>query len=349
MATIKEIAALAEVSATTVSNVIHGNTKKVSPEKFKKVQKILDEIHFAPNLAASMLAHNTSHIVGIILNYDARDDDLAIQDPYVSAIIGTLEQNLQKNGYYTMLYSNDDFSKWIKLISTWNMAGLILLGVSGQKAELVKKSAHVPVVFIDSYLSDEEKDEKSDGGKTFYNVGLEDLYGGFLMTEYLIECGHHRIAFLADNPQPSGVDAFRLLGFQKALHQHEIKVGADGESDFVPLSKNKGERLKIVEKLIAEKRFSALFFASDFYASESIQNLEKKGHSIPDEVSVVGFDNNSYAEFSNPGLTTVNQDIFEKGKAAVNLIVSLIRGENVEECNIRLPVKLVIRDSVKKI
>ncbi|WP_027727983.1 LacI family DNA-binding transcriptional regulator [Treponema sp. C6A8] len=349
MATIKEIAALAGVSPTTVSNVIHGNTKKVSPEKYKKVQKILDEIHFAPNLAASMLAHNTSHIVGIILNYDARDDDLAIQDPYVSAIIGTLEQNLQKNGYYTMLYSNDDFSKWIKLISTWNMAGLILLGVSGHKAELVRQSANVPVVFIDSYLSDEEKDEKSDGGKSFFNVGLEDLYGGFLMTEYLIECGHRKIAFLADNTQPSGVDAFRLIGLKNSLLKHGISFGPDGDCDFVPITKNKEKRLQIVEKLISQKRFTALFFASDFYASEAVQNLEKKGHSIPDEVSVVGFDNNSYAEFSNPGLTTVNQDIFEKGKSAVSLLVSLIRGESVQECNVRLPVKLVIRDSVKKI
>lgn len=340
MATIKEIARLAGVSATTVSNVIHGNKGKVSAEKFAKVEKILNDLHFAPNLAAAMLAHNTTHIVGIILNYDKRDGNTVLQDPYASAIVGAIQQELQKYGYYTMLYSSTNYNEWFRLISTWNMAGLIVLGISQEKVEQVRLQSQVPLVFIDSYLSNKEEDEKKDLNKTFYNVGLDDLDGAKKMTEFLISKGHKNIAYLADREEPQGVDAFRLLGFKKAMNEKNLP------GEYIFLGRNKSDREKIILNLMKEKKFTALFFASDYYACDAIHFLALNNYKVPEDISIAGFDDNQYARLSLPELTTVHQDVYEKGSAAVQLLMSLLKKENIAVTNIRLKTSIIERKSV---
>lgn len=341
MATIKEIAKLAGVGPTTVSNVIHGNKSKVSEETFAKVQKIIDDLHFAPNLAAAMLAHNTTHIVGIVLNFEPRDGIPPLQDPYISALVGAIEHELQQFGYYAMLYSSIDYEKWIKLISTWNMAGLIVLGVSKEKCRQLREKSKVPVVFIDSYLSDNEKDEKNDDNKTFYNIGLDDLEGTCLMTEYLIKKGHKKIAFLADREEPRGVDAFRLIGFKKVMETHGLK------GEYICITRDKAERERIILNLVSKKQFTALSFASDFYASEAIHLLLSHNFKLPDDVSITGFDDNRFSQISIPEITTIHQNVVQKGNEAVKLLLKLLKKEEIEVSNIRLGVSLVERNSVR--
>ena len=126
MITIKEIAAQLDVSTTTVSNVIHGKTKEVSPETIKKVQKFLEEVEYVPNISARNLAQNESKIIGVVLKSRPDRYISLLQDPFVCEMISGLEDAIRSAGYYMMVYISDDIAEIISHISTWNADGLIL-------------------------------------------------------------------------------------------------------------------------------------------------------------------------------------------------------------------------------
>ena len=126
MITIKEISRQLGLSTTTVSNVIHGKIKEVSPETIEKVRRYLDEVEYVPNISARNLAQNQSKIIGLVLK--TREDrymDL-LMDPFVSEMLVGIEKEVRKAGYYMMLYMSDDIAEIIGHASTWNVDGLLL-------------------------------------------------------------------------------------------------------------------------------------------------------------------------------------------------------------------------------
>ena len=340
MITIKDIAELAGVSPTTVSNVLHGRTEKMSPETLEKVKKVIKEQNYVSNMAGRLLANYGSRIIGVIMTYERRNDINAIQNPFYSEIVGALEKNIRKEGYYMMLYTSGSTEESIQMALSWNVEGLIILGCPPQDCRKLREQLNKPVVFVDTYF---ENDPDS-----YDNVGLSDYEGGYLMTEYLINMGHRRIAFLADEKHPVGVDCERLHGYRDALRDAGI---TPEERDYIPLPFRILERERFVRSLCAGRirEYSALFFASDFYAIDAVNILFSEGISVPEDISVVGFDDNIFAVECRPRLTTVRQNISDKAIYAVKKVMDLIAGVPTAERNIRLPVELVIRDSVKAI
>ena len=339
MATIKEIAVKTGVSATTVSNVLHGRTAKVSAAKLKKVQSAIEAEKYTPNMGAALLAHSVSHIIGVIVYMDPRSDETVFEDPFTGAMIGALERKIRESGYYMMLYAAREPQEIFKLIQNWKLDGLLLFWVPTEICSVVRKKTDVPLVFIDCYFDDD--------GLVYHNIGLDDRQGTYQMTWYLREMGHTAIAFLADRKDPVGGDRDRLEGFMQALADSGIK---NPEKHFVPLSKDCAERTAVYNFLCAdEKPFTALFFSADYYAAEALAYFQKKGLRIPEDLSIAGFDDNIYAQVVNPSLTTVYQDVFRRGCAAVDMLVKLMKKQPVEENNIRFPVRLILRDSVARI
>ena len=104
MITIKDMAEIAGVSPTTVANVLHGRTKKMSKETLKKVQDVIDQSHYVSNMGARVLANYGSRIIGVIMNYDRRAENNAMADPFYGTIVGALEKEIREHGYYMMLY-----------------------------------------------------------------------------------------------------------------------------------------------------------------------------------------------------------------------------------------------------
>lgn len=337
MITIKDMAEKAGVSPTTVSNVLHGRNGKMSPETLKKVQQVIEESKYVSNMGARLLANYGSRLIGVIVTYDRTRDQSAVQDPFYSEIIGALEQEIRKNDYFMLLYTSANVDESVRMASAWNVEGLIVLGCPPEDCPKFRERTNTSIVFIDSYFKDNKYD--------YYNVGLDDFGGGYEMTSHLIRRGHRRIAFLADSEQPVGVDHERLKGYKQALAEAGIPFR---ERDFIPLHFKKVIRHTQLTEFAQErlKDYTALFFASDFYASDAINTFFSVGLSIPEDISVAGFDDNIFAWHCRPALTTVQQKVADKAYHAVKLMLQIIGGEERAGKNIHLPVKLIVRQSV---
>ncbi len=336
MATIKQIARLAGVSPTTVSNVLHGNTGKVSPATLEKVSAILKEEKYAPNMGAIILAHSASRIIGVIMFMAARSDETVLEDPFTSTILGVIEEEIRASGYFMMIHTTADLDEVFALAATWKLDGLILLWVPGEACSTIRKSIETPVVFIDCYFEDD--------GQSYHNIGLEDRRGAYEMGRYLVSMGHERIAFLASTQDFPGNDHVRFSGFRQAMDEAGLSAG---DENFLSLSRNREERQELYRRLIADPMpFTALFFSADYYAADAINFFRDRGLEVPRRLSVAGFDDNIFARLVSPRLTTVHQDVAQKGRCAVSLLMKIIKDEPVPEANVRLPVRLVVRDSV---
>lgn len=336
MATIKQIARMAGVSPTTVSNVLHGNTAKVSPATLEKVRAILREEKYAPNMGAIILARSASRIVGVIMFMEPRSDETVLEDPFVATILGAIEEEIRRAGYFMMLHTTTDEDEVLRLAETWKLDGLVLFWVPDAICGIIRRSIDTPVVFVDCYFSDD--------GLRYHNIGLDDEAGGYEMARHLLSMGHGRIAFLANGPDFPCPDRARFAGCVRAFRERGLALGDDA---FMPLPKDRGRRLAIYERLGAAPRpCSALFFSSDYHAAEAMSHLQDLGVEIPGELSIAGFDDDILSRVVRPRLTTVHQDVLLKGRGAVAMLMRLMKGEEVDPPALRFPVRLVVRDSV---
>lgn len=336
MITIKEIAKQLNMSTTTVSNVIHGKTSEVSDDTKKKVQEFLDKVDYVPNISARNLAQNESKIIGFALKARADKYENLIMDPFVSELIGGVEEAIRNAGYFMMLYISSDTTEIMRHVSTWNVDGLILFGMIGDDGIRVSEKYKKPIVCIDTY--------SIEGLKHFTNVGLDDEQGTYNITNYLITQGHKKIAFLSDNM--TGVDLARLNGYKKALSDAGLKYKSSNFLKIRPKTEDIEESLEEICKRV--KEFTAIVCVSDLYAVTLMAALADRGISVPDDISIVGFDDNMLAKYHRPALTTVHQDVKQKGVTAADTLLKQLTGQKTPN-QIQLPTKLIIRDTVKKV
>lgn len=340
MSTIKEIAKLAGVSPTTVANVLHGNTGKVSPATHKKVQAILKKENYAPNMGAIILAHSNSRIIGIIMFMKPqRDDETVLEDPFSSAILGAMEQEIHKNGYFVMLHTTCDENEVLRLSKAWKLDGLILVWAPDTICRIISGSIDTPLVYIDCYFTDTEH--------VYHNIGLQDRRGGYEVTRYLLAMGHTDIMFLANNPLFSGGDPARFGGCQDAFQEQGLNLSLNS---YMALPRARRDREVLYKRLgSADSPYTALVFSADYFAAEAVSFLQECSIDVPGQISVTGFDDNILSRLVRPRLTTVHQDPGEKGRLAISMLMKLIRNEPVGETNVLLPIHLEIRDSVRRL
>lgn len=335
--TIKDIADEMGVSTATVSNVIHGKTKKISDRTVAKVQEKLQESGYIPNMAAVLLAQNSSRIVCVVVSDHERYEGRMLEDPFVSRMINTISKELNKCGYFMMIREERNIQKIVEYASMWNMAGLILMGYCAVDYENLRAKMHIPFVVVDSY---------EDNVKSYIDIGIDNIDGGYQAGRYLIENGHKRILYFADNKEDC--DLFRYEGLQKAKAEEKI---SDEWDDFYLVSIEKEKRFSDFKKMlcyIQKNQVTAVFAASDQYALEWMYFLHQKGIRIPEDISVVGFDDIPLASLVYPALTTVSQNIDTRAKAAVEMLHGLVEGREIGGSRL-LKTKLVKRESVADI
>ena len=337
-ATIKEIAERAGVSTTTVSNVIHGKTKKVSPATIQKIEGLIREMGYVQKMGLRVLNKESSQLIAVVINYHKDFRDSILGDPFYGKLIGFIEEYVRKMGYYLIFYSAKDVEDIFRMVMGWDVDGVIALSFSRRNCEKIYQLIQKPIVSVDAYGELEEGQ-----GNHVVNIGLDDESGGYMMTKYLLECGYEHIKVCAG--RDSGVDHLRYLGAQRAVDEL-----ADGRQklQFVALGMNYAKRRDSYAWLMQRRKpKTALFLLSDVYALEAVSFLCDRGLHIPQDLGVAGYDNISFAEFSAPRLTTVKQDVEQKAKLAVKILMDRIQGrETEEERDIRLPVTLITRKSV---
>lgn len=348
--TIKDIAEDIGVSTATVSNVIHGKTKKISDRTVAKVQEKLQESGYIPNMAAVLLAQNSSKIICVMLSNHEKYEGKMLEDPFVTQMLNSISKELAEYGYFMMIKEEADIEKIAAYASMWNMAGLILMGYCSLDYEKLRSKMHIPFVVVDSY----DRNIKS-----YIDIGVDNIEGGRLAGRYLLSKGHHEILYFADNKEDCDLDRYNglkdainsfngpLKEINKAGKLEELsKIG--NEPVYYLVSMDKKTREEDYGKMLAAIRaegITAVFAASDYYAIEFMRFLLSKGVKVPEEVSVMGFDNIPLGVQIYPALTTISQNIPLRGKTAVSMLHNLV--ENKGECgSVLLPVELIERESV---
>lgn len=333
MATIKDIAKIVGVSCTTVSNVIHGKPGRVSADTIKKINQAIKDLGYVPNMSARSLVSNSSKVIGVINHVVTSENKNFMEDPFHSIFIGSIESRLRENGYYLMLRTvktSDDLNFFLR---NWNLDGLILNGVYEDDFFDILTNINIPIVLIDSYVSN----------SNICNVGLEDFNGGYLATKYLIDHGHKNIAFASPFIKYTGVVSERFEGYKKALNESNIEINNDlifqQELDI-------DTTISLGESLAKRDDITAIFATADILAAGIMTGIKKAGKSVPEDISIIGFDDINLCNLISPNLTTIHQDAPLKGEIAVNYIIDKLEGKTISNIETILPVKIVERESV---
>ena len=336
MVTLKDIAAEAGVSITTVSNVVHNRKSRVSPEMVEKIWKIIEREHYVPSMTARSLASDDSSIIGVITHMTPQNTGSTMSDPFLGTFVEGLERRTREEGYFLMIRSVEDARALESLSRSWRLSGLILTGMFQDEFFACIKRLGVPFVLIDSYIDQ----------PGICSIGLEDEKGGYIATRHLLENGHRVIAFASPAIRAGGVVEKRLIGYRRALA--EYGVAYDPSLVFTQeISVDEGRRLGYA---LAEKReITGIFASADILAAGVMAGLREKGVSVPRDKSIVGFDDNYLCQLTNPRLTTIHQDAEQKGVLAAEMMFAQLRSEPIAESSLILPVSLVERESVRNL
>ena len=328
---IKDIADELGLSTTTISNVIHGKDSKVSQETIKRVQELVEARGYIPSMAGILLARNNSRIIGIVLNRHTKYEDGLLSDNFISSSLNELSLEIERAGYFMMVKTAVVYEEIVKFASMWNMDGLIIIGFCESDYKKLRESMHIPFVVYDGYLENTEK---------ICNLIIDNYDGGFQMGKYLYKMGHRRAVCLSDNF--ICMDKERIEGFRRGF--------ADGKADFVKIPLHKEERVKFYEQNYKQiiMDYTVGFAVSDEYAIEFMHFLQKKKIDIPKEFSIAGFDGTIMGEKVYPELTSVKQDTKERAEKAIEALIALKEGKNIQ-MEQRLKTWLVERDSVNHI
>ena len=303
MIRIKDIADRAGVSPTTVSNVIHGKTGRVSKATVEKINRILKEMEYVPSISARMLANNSSGLIGVALGFMKKGNASSFEDPFVSAMLGNLEYQIREHGYYMMLVARHEQDDIMQQALGWNFDGMIAMALKEKEIAELSERLGKPLVTIDQYLPPE---------LGVRSITMDDRGGAYQMSQYLIGKGHKKFLFLSDCDL--GVDHYRWLGVRQAMEEAGIE---DFESRHIVIPWNPEQREKAYEEMLPFfKKQTALFFSSDYYALEASNFLQNRGIKVPEEISIAGFDDVAYATLARPKLTTVHQMVDGKARRA---------------------------------
>lgn len=218
MKRLQDIADQVGVSRTTVSNVLHGNTKKVSKEMIRKISEILNQEGYVPNTSSRELTRKGSCIIGLVLGYNCVHGIPSLRDTFVAELLSGVEETAHRNGYYVMLINGYDQNtdRVAEIASRWNVDGLVVLGLDEKKYKELRRQLNKYMVLIDTYPEAEYH---------YVNVGTDDFGGGAMIAKYLLDNGYTQAIFAAECD--TGADHYRWKGFQHQMRSAGIDCGEE--------------------------------------------------------------------------------------------------------------------------
>jgi len=329
--TIVDVAKEANVSLTTTSRVIN-NQVHVRPEKRERVLRAMARLGYTVNLQARSLRGGRSQMVGLVV----RDVGTA----YAGEIIRGIDLELAESQYDMMLYTTHrrktQESAYVTMLSRGMADGLLLILPRHPEAYLrVLRTRRFPHVLIDHQGIDNRGPA----------VGATNWQGAFDATQYLIELGHRRIGFITGS-MDLGCACDRLAGYQAALKQSGLPQDPAlvREGDFF---QTRG--YTAANELLTLPEPPTAIFASNDVMSFGVMEAVRDHHlRIPDDISIVGFDDISQATQVHPPLTTVRQPLEQMGRAAARLLLEIIQEPDRLSRRIELPTELAIRETTRK-
>ncbi|MFD2671067.1 LacI family DNA-binding transcriptional regulator [Marinicrinis sediminis] len=336
--TMKDVALKAGVSTAAVSYVLNGKEGKVSETTLLKIQQAMAELNYIPDYSARSLASNRSNLIGVVIPQTEDQAQLLLENPFYSDLVCGIESQLRLKNYHLILSGVDKDKGYLDVSMQRNLDGAIIMGIYQEGFYEELKKVDIPIVLVDSYIED----------AYFTTLGIDDEHGGKMATEHLLESGHTNIALVTGAIRKGGVIEKRYAGYRQALREANIFYNPDNVFEG-SVSYEYGVE---AGRLIAQDHphITAVCATSDMVAIGVINGLNEFGKRVPDDISIIGFDDISYAKTFIPHLTTIGQHISSRGVMAAQLLIEAIEGKREsKQSNIVLPIELIKRDSVKVI
>jgi LacI family transcriptional regulator len=326
--TINDVAKLAGVSYQTVSRVIN-NKPYVSAAAKQRVQEVIDKTGYRPSPIARSLATARSATIGLVVP--------DISNPYFSAIARGVEQVAYANNYNVLLCNTgEDASRELEVLYTLDerfVDGVIACGLRQEDAPLQQALAQFRgSVLVNRQFPDE----------TIPAIVVDDIWGGFIATQHLLQLGHTAVAFLA-GPITSYSGDRRLQGYKQALAEANIECQPGWIQHCPPTVA--GGATAAQSMLANHPELSALFCYNDLIAVGALRHCAVQGQRVPENIAIVGYDNIMLSTLVSPPLTTCHVPREEMGSQAVSMLLSCINDE-AETCHeIVVTPELIIRAS----
>ena len=327
--TIQDVAKTAGVSVSTVSRVLNGKLD-VASETQGRIRSVIDDLGYTTNLAARSMRSFKKNMVGLIM------PDIAY--PFAVEVMKGVNRAIAESEFDLIVYTTGDVrksgrasheQKYVSLLNNSITDGTIIVApVTGEF------STEAPIVSIDPLMSD----------PNYPSVHATNHQGATEVMNYLMGLGHKRIGFISGRAELESSNR-RFMGYRDALEQAGLPVAEElvAAGDYTTETGVKCAR----ELLSLEKRPTAIFASNDQTAMGVFQAAQEMGVRIPEDLSVVGFDNIMDSKYM--GLTTVDQFISEMGFVATQMLIKLINGEALDSQTYKMQTRLVVRNSCRSI
>lgn len=325
--TISDVAKLAGVSVSTVSRVIN-NKKYVKEEKRAAVIAAMKELDYQPSSIAIQLRGQRSKILGVIVP--------RITNPFFSYLVDAIQKQAYNRNYQIMIFqSNESAEKetvFLELMQQKRIDGIILCAVENDEKTIASYSKYGPIVLCN---------ERFENGK-LPTVSLDHEEGAYMGVKFLLEKGYRKIGYCTG----AGFEEEymeRTRGVKRALAEYNLTVNKDWYFTQ-QLTIEDGQRLAYRYQKLKDKP-DAIFTGSDEVAAGFISKVQTLGVAIPNEVAVIGYDNQLISELTTPDITTIDQSITEIGKQTMNMMFSLLEGQEYQINTEKLQMEIIIRGS----
>ncbi|NGZ75848.1 LacI family DNA-binding transcriptional regulator [Saccharibacillus alkalitolerans] len=331
MASIHDVAKEAGVSVATVSKVIN-NYPDVSDKTRKKVSQTIKRLKYHPNVAARGLVKGRSWTVGVFVT-------TSFTNPFVTELLEGIKTALQNSGYDLLHLStrfDDPNYSFVEHCLSRNVDGVVGFGVDRDDPHLEELlDSDIPTMFVDADIQ----------GRRAGYITTENKAGIMQAVSHLAELGHSRVAFVSGELD-NAVGALRHEGYVEGMKNHKLAV----RESYVKVSdySMEGGARAMAELLELKERPTAVVCTSDMMAIGAINVIHRSGLSVPEDISVIGFDNTYYSEIFSPALTTVNQNIRSIGSHAIETLIMMIENSDFTPSVVTEPSNLVIRSTTTK-
>ncbi|UOF90347.1 LacI family transcriptional regulator [Fodinisporobacter ferrooxydans] len=330
--TIYDVAKEAGVSISTVSRVIN-NTGRIGEKTRKKVLEVVEQLNYHPSVVASALTGKRTCTIGLII------PDVA--NPFFAELSRSIEDHGRELGFNLLMCNTDNNpdteEMYLSLLKQKSVDGIII-GTTTKNYNLLRElqKEHFPIALIAQDIPELMLDV----------VTVDDFLGGYMATSHLVSLGHEKIGCILGTLARTS-EKYRYQAYRQVLEEN----GLDFDEDFVMHTDYSMEDSKraALELLRSPKRPTAVFANYDSLAIGVYQAAKELGLKIPEDISVIGFDNTILASIVDPPLTTIAQPIHEMGQQVMDLLVQEIEGRKNTKRRLVLPPELIIRNSTKQI
>lgn len=333
--TIKEVAELANVSKSTVSQYLNNRFDYMGVETKKKIESVIEELSYQPNIVARSLRQKSTTTIGVIV--------ANILHEFSTQIIRAIEDQCNEYGYHIIVCNADDNSnkekEYINTLIAKQVDGIISLP-TGKNTKLYEEmnQSGFPIVFLDRRVQD----------LPINSILLDNEAASQLAVKEFSRNGYKKIsAFFTYPSEDVTPRQERLKGLKKALKKYNLKE----DPDFIHVLQVEDVQPELTKIFTSSNRPEAILAMNDRILVEILKFLKKSSLKIPEDVGIIGIDDVSFAKFYSPSITTIAQPTFEMGRAAAKLLIKNILGEeiSVSEGEQRFEPKLVVRESCEKL